>query len=142
MRCLSRDGSAFIFGCFHNIGLINRICQIKGYQIINEIVWAVRNSRPNATAMKLQHSHHNILWVGKGMGNYRFNYRACKECDYPSDYFAGRGKQLRTVWDIPAAPHENKPYRHPSPKPLAVCQRMRDVAGKPGGLLLDMFSGS
>ena len=48
MRCLNPEGSAFIFGNFHNIGLINRLCQIKGYYIINEIIWVVRNSRPNA----------------------------------------------------------------------------------------------
>jgi site-specific DNA-methyltransferase (adenine-specific) len=49
---------------------------------------------------------------------------------------------LRDVWDIPANGHENKACRHPSPKPLAVLARILDVAGKPGGLLLDLFSGS
>ena len=49
---------------------------------------------------------------------------------------------MRDVWDIPAAPHENKKYRHPSPKPLALYRRMLDVAGKPGGLLVEPFAGS
>ena len=48
---------------------------------------------------------------------------------------------MRDVWDIPAAPQENR-YGHPSPKPLAVYQRLLEVAGKPGGLLIDAFSGS
>ena len=48
---------------------------------------------------------------------------------------------MRSVWDIPAAPRENR-YRHPSPKPLALFHRMLDVAGVPGGLVLDLFSGS
>ena len=142
MRCLSPEGSAFICGTFHNIGLINRICQMHDFFIVNEIVWAVRNSRPNASTMRLQASHHNVLWVAKEIGRYRYNYRACKQADYAGDYFSGRGRQMRSVWDILAAPHENKLYGHPSPKPVALFDRMLDVAGVPGGLLLDLFSGS
>jgi DNA modification methylase len=142
MRSLSPNGSAFIFGSYYNIGLINRICQMRQIYIIGQIAWVVRNSRPNATALKLQASHHSILWIAKEMGRYRFNYRDCKRRDYAGDYFADRGKQLRDTWDIAAAPHENKRYNHPSPKPLAVYQRIFDVAGKPGGLMLDLFSGS
>jgi site-specific DNA-methyltransferase (adenine-specific) len=57
------------------------------------------------------------------------------------DWLSSKNQQLRDVWDIPANGHENK-GRHPSPKPLAVIERILDVAGKPGGLLLDLFSGS
>jgi DNA modification methylase len=142
MRCLNPEGSVFIFGNFHNIGLINRLCQIKGYYIVNEIIWLVRNSRPNAANGKLQPSHHKLLWIAKEQGRYRFNYRRCKLADYEGDYFAARGRQLRDVWDIPSASHENRRYGHPSPKPIALYERMLDVAGKPGGLLLDLFSGS
>jgi DNA modification methylase len=142
VRCLNSQGSAFIFGSYQNIGLINRICQMREIYIINQIAWVVRNSRPNAAASKLQPSHHAILWVAKAMGQYRFNYRDCKRRDYANDYFAERGKQLRDTWDIPAAPHENKRYGHPSPKPLAVYARCLDTAGKVGGLILDLFSGS
>ncbi len=142
MRCLRPDGSAFICGTFHNIGLINRICQMHDFFIVNEIVWAIRNSRPNASTVRLQASHHNVLWVAKGIGRYRYNYRACKQADYAGDYFSARGRQMRSVWDILAAPQENKPYGHPSPKPVALFERMLDVAGVAGGLLLDLFSGS
>src|SRR3954471_19118841 len=50
-------------------------------------------------------------------------------------------QQIRDVWDNPANRRENTSH-HPSPKPLAVLARILDVAGKPGGLLLDLFSGS
>ena len=142
MRCLKATGSMFVFGSYHNAGLINRICQIKGYYIIGEIIWVRRNSRPNAATKQLQASHISVLWVAKQMGHYRFDYLGCKRRDYSGDYFAERGKQLRDVWDIPAAPQENKRYGHPSPKPLALYERMLDVAGVPGRLLLDLFSGS
>ena len=86
-------------------------------------------------------SHQNILWVAKDDRRYRFNYRLCKRSHY-DDWLSKRNQQLRDVWDIPANGHENKAYRHPSPKPLAVLAKILDVAGKPGGLLLDLFSGS
>jgi DNA modification methylase len=58
-----------------------------------------------------------------------------------TSWLSKRNQQLRDVWDIPACGHENK-GGHPSPKPLAVIERIFDVAGKPGGLLLNLFSGS
>ena len=139
LRCLDTEGS--LIGTFHNIGLINRICQMKKYGIVNEIVWVQRNGRPNVATRRLQASHQNILWVAKDDRRYRFNYRLCKRSDY-DDWLSKRNQQLRDVWDIPANSHENKACRHPSPKPLAALARILDVAGKPGGLLLDLFSGS
>ena len=141
MRCLKEDGSAFIFGIFTNLPLIARLCQMRGHLIVGEIVWVLRNSRPVVARRRLQQSHQGILWVVKNPKAYRFNYDHCKHADHPQDYFSTRGKQMRDVWDIPAAPQENR-YGHPSPKPLAVYQRLLEVAGKPGGLLIDAFSGS
>jgi len=140
MRCLNHEGSLFIFGVYHNAGLINRVCQMRGYLIVNEIVWVQRNGRPNVATRRLQASHQSILWVAKDSSRYRFNYRLCKRTAY-DDWLSNRNQQLRDVWDIPANGHENK-SRHPSPKPLAVMERILDVAGHPGGLLLDLFSGS
>jgi DNA modification methylase len=57
-------------------------------------------------------------------------------------WLSKRNQPLRDVWDIAANSHENKACRHPPPKPLAVLARILDVAGRPGGLLLDLFSGS
>ena len=133
MRCLNVEGSMFIFGSYHNSGLINRICQMKGYMIINEIIWVQRNGRPNVATRRLQASHQSILWIGKDSHQYRFNYRLCKRSAY-DDWLSRPNQQLRDVWDIPANGHENKASRHPSPKPLGVYSRLMDVAGKPGRL--------
>ena len=122
LRCLNDEGSLFVFGTYHNAGLINRICQTKGYVIINEIIWVQRNGRPNVATRRLQASHQNILWIVKDSQRYRFNYRLCKRNEY-DDWLSKRNQQLRDVWDIPANGHENKASRHPSPKPLAVIGR-------------------
>ena len=99
MRSLNVEGSLFVFGTFHNIGLINRIVQLKGLTIINEIIWLQRNSRPNVATRRLQASHHNILWIVKDSDQYRFNYRLCKRSDY-DDWLSKRNHQARDVWDI------------------------------------------
>ena len=54
LRCLETKGSLFVFGTYHNIGLINRVCQMKKYWIVNEIVWVQRNGRPNVATRRLQ----------------------------------------------------------------------------------------
>ena len=82
MRCLNDEGSLFIFGTYHNAGLINRICQMNGHVIINEIIWVQRNGRPNVATRRLQASHQNILWIAKDSQQYRFNYRLCKRTVY------------------------------------------------------------
>jgi site-specific DNA-methyltransferase (adenine-specific) len=140
IRCLDDEGSLFIFGTYHNIGLVNRICQTKRYTIVNEISWVRRNARPDVAPRRLQPSHENILWVVKDDSRYRFNYRLCRRNHY-DDWLSKRNQPLRDVWDIVTNSHENKGH-HPSPKPLAVLTRILDVAGKPGGTLLDLFSGS
>jgi site-specific DNA-methyltransferase (adenine-specific) len=131
----------FIFGTYHNIGLINRICQMKAYTIINEIIWVQRNSRPNVATRRLQASHQNILWIAKDSKRYRFNHRPCKRSEY-DDWFSKQNQPLRDVWDVVTNSHENRAGGHPSLKPLEIYRRLMDVAGKPSGIMLDLFSGS
>src|SRR3954451_23897451 len=106
MRCLNDEGSLFIFGSYHNSGLINRLVQMKGYVIINEIIWVQRNGRPNVATRRLQASHQSILWIAKDSQQYRFTYRLCKRSAY-DDWFSKPNQQMRDVWDIPANGHEN-----------------------------------
>jgi site-specific DNA-methyltransferase (adenine-specific) len=141
LRCLNDGGSLFVFGTYHNAGLINRLCQMKGYVIVNEIIWVQRNGRPNVASRRLQASHQSVLWIVKDRQRYRFNYRLCKRNGYGDDWLSKPNQPLRDVWDIPTNGHENT-SRHPAPKPLALLARILDVAGKPGGMLLDLFSGS
>ena len=141
MRCLNDKGSLFTFGTFHNIGLINRIAQIRGYTILNELIWVIRNSRPHLGKRRLQASHQNILWITKNPDICRFNYAQCKRAHDPDDFLSAANTQARDVMDIPTAGHENR-TGFPAQKPLAVYERLLRIAGKPGGRLLDLFSGS
>ena len=138
IRCHNDQGSLFITGVHTNINIIGRMLQIKGIWINNQIARIKRNSRPNICQTRLWHSNESVLWAVKNGNEYRFNYRRCKMLDDPWDYFCKRGKQMRDVWDIPAQPGNGRP----SPKPIEFYTRMLDVAGRPGGTLLELFCGA
>jgi DNA modification methylase len=136
---LKDDGSMFIFGSYHNIGLINYILQKQGRMIINDIAWYKRNAVPNIACRRLQASYETILWVAKDK-KYRFNYQQVKQASYEGDSIKKQDKQLRNVWDIPTK--AEKEFKHPSKKPVAVIERCLDMAGVEGGVVLDFFGGS
>ncbi len=64
-RCLNEQGSMFILGVHHNIGLINRILQQKEIEVLHHIVWYKRNSMPSLSTTRLQSSHECVLWAVK-----------------------------------------------------------------------------
>ena len=138
-RCLNEQGSMFILGVHQNIGLINRILQQKEIEVLHHIVWYKRNSMPNLSTTRLQSSHECVLWAVKSAKGYRFNYRQCREASYAGDGLKKAGVQMRDIWDIPTDHRDST--GHPASKPVALYRRILDVAGKPGGVVLDPFSG-
>lgn len=65
-RILKPTGSMWIFGTYHNMGVINVTCQMLGIEIINEVIWYKRNAFPNLAGRRLTASHETILWCNKG----------------------------------------------------------------------------
>jgi DNA modification methylase len=144
-RILKPTGSMWVFGTYHNIGLINTIFQILGVEIINEVVWYKRNAFPNLAGRRLTASHETLLWahVGNGKRNYYFDYKASKNFSEISDRLKEKGKQMRTVWDIPNNKdrEELRFGKHPTQKPLRVCRRIVNISSKPGDVVLAPFAG-
>lgn len=136
---LKDDGSMFIFGSYHNIGLINYVLQRQKRMIINDVTWYKRNAVPNIACRRMQASYETILWVAKDK-KYRFNYKHVKSLAYDGDSIKKENKQLRNIWDIPTKAEKN--YKHPSKKPVTVIERCLDVAGIDNGVVLDFFGGS
>lgn len=146
-RLLKPSGSIWIHGTYHNIGIINMVMQILKIEIINEVVWYKRNSFPNLSGTRLTASHETILWGHTGntkKRQYYFNYEYSKEAEYKEDLLKIKGKQMRTVWDIPNNKQkvELKFGKHPTQKPVRLIRRMLELTAKPGDLLLVPFSGS
>lgn len=146
-RVIKPTGSIWIHSTYHNAGFVNVCCQLIGLEIINEVVWYKRNSFPNLSGRRLTASHETILWVHKGDAkhrNYVFNYEASKEYSLSCDLLKERGKQMRTVWDIPnnKSKEEMQFGSHPTQKPIRIAERILTLCGMKGGNLLVPFVGS
>lgn len=145
-RILKPTGSMWIFGTYHNIGIINTILQLLSIEIINEIIWYKRNAFPNLSGRRLTASHETLLWahIGNGKRKYYFNYDLSKKFSDPTDNLKIKNKQMRTIWDIPnnKDPEELKFGKHPTQKPLRVCTRIISLSSKSDDIVLSPFSGS
>jgi len=144
-RVLKPSGSIWIFGTYHNTGIINVAFQILEIEIINEIVWYKRNAFPNLSGRRFTASHETLLWghVGGKKRKYYFDYPGSKAWFDSSDQIKKQDKQMRTVWDIP----NNKERRelqfgkHPTQKPLSICKRIVSLSSKENDLVVSPFAG-
>lgn len=145
-RILKPTGSMWIFGTYHNIGVINVLCQILGIEIINEVIWYKRNAFPNLAGRRLTASHETILWCNKGgkKREYYFDYEYSKSGDFSYDRLKIPDKQMRTVWDISNNKEKSELVygKHPTQKPIRILKRMIKLASKSGDLVFTPFSGS
>lgn len=145
-RILKPSGSMWIFGTYHNIGIINIVCQMLGIEIINEVIWYKRNAFPNLSGRRLTASHETILWTHSGgkKRNYYFDYEYSKNGEFAGDGLKSPGKQMRTVWDLSnnKKPDELKYGKHPTQKPIKVLSRMIKLSSRPGDIMLTPFAGA
>ena len=146
-RILKPTGSMWIFGTYHNIGIVNVVCQELKIEIINEVVWFKRNAFPNLSGRCLTASHETLLWCHSGDSKHRkyfFDYEYSKTGDFSYDGLKTEGKQMRTVWDIPnnKKPEELQYGKHPTQKPLRILDRMIRLSSKEGNIMLTPFAGA
>lgn len=145
-RILKPTGSMWIFGTYHNIGVINVLCQMIGIEIINEVIWYKRNAFPNLAGRRLTASHETILWCNKGgkKREYYFDYEYSKNGDFSYDVLKSPGKQMRTVWDISNNKEKSElAYgKHPTQKPIRILKRMIQLTSKEGDIVFTPFAGS
>lgn len=145
-RILKPTGSMWIFGTYHNIGIINIVCQMLGIEIINEVIWYKKNAFPNLSGRRLTASHETILWAHSGgkKRNYYFDYEYSKNGEFTGDDLKSPGKQMRTVWDLSnnKNPYELKYGKHPTQKPIKILSRMIKLSSRPGDIMLTPFAGA
>jgi len=145
-RLVKPTGSVWVFGTYHNIGVINVLFQLLGIEIINEIIWFKRNAFPNLSGRRFTASHETLLWghTGGKQRRYLFNYEEMKNAKFPEDPTKKPGKQMRTVWNIPnnKARDEIMFGKHPTQKPLALTSRMILATSRPGDVCLVPFAGA
>jgi len=146
-RLVKPEGSFWVHGTYHNIGVVNVVMQLLGIEIINEVAWYKRNSFPNLSGRRLTASHETILWAHTGKTRkYTFNYEYSKQFSDPADLLKKPDKQMRTVWDIPNNKTAGEPAhgKHPTQKPIKLLERMIKLSApsSENTVILSPFLGS
>lgn len=138
-RCqaaLKPNGTIWVTGTSHVIYSVGYAMQQLGMRLLNDIVWEKPNPPPNLGCRTFTHAAELILWAAKSTkSRHTFNYPAMKA--------ANGGKQMKSVWRLPAPGKAEKTFgKHPTQKPVALVQRCIEAATKPGDLIYDPFNGS
>ncbi|MDD9885305.1 MAG: site-specific DNA-methyltransferase [Gammaproteobacteria bacterium] len=130
LRALADDGTLWISGTLHNHPSVGMALKQLNCWIINDVIWFKRNAPPLLSANRLAPST-ELIWVASKSKRYYFNYPLAKEIN--------GGKQMRNLWEISAARHVTS---HPTEKPVALLERIINIASEPGDLVVDPFTGS
>jgi len=134
-RVLKPDGTIWVSGTLHVIFSIGYAMQQLGYKLLNDITWEKPNPPPNLSCRYFTHSTETVLWAAKSeKSRHRFNYDITREMN--------AGKQMKTVWRLPAPGREEKLHgKHPTQKPVALVERCILASTLPGDLVFDPFLG-
>jgi site-specific DNA-methyltransferase (adenine-specific) len=165
-RLLAANGSLF-FHCdwrmSHHVRLLlDEVFAVTGGGgvFVNEIIWHYGLGAARA-GRRLLSKHDVIFWYANSE-QYTFNllraeptramqakYRHVDEQgnrymnSYGKRYLLKGGKPLDDVWDIPSiSPTSSERTGYPTQKPLALLNRIVQLATNPGDLVLDPFCGS
>jgi len=129
-RILSGTGTIWISGTLHNHPSIGVLLKELGFWIINDIIWFKRNATPLLSRNRLAPST-ELIWLASKTKKYFFNYDKAKEIN--------GGKQMKNLWEIPAARHLTT---HPTEKPETLLERILLLGSKKKATVLDPFMGS
>ncbi len=143
-RVLKPEGTVWVSGTYHSIYQCGFALQLLNYKILNDISWFKPNASPNLSGRYFTASHETLIWARKSeKAKHYFNYEISKLGNWPEDNLKKPGLQMRSVWSIKPPKSEEKIFgKHPTQKPLDLLKRIILTSVKPGGVVLDPFSGS
>ncbi|RMG93722.1 MAG: site-specific DNA-methyltransferase [Deltaproteobacteria bacterium] len=135
-RLLRKDGTIWVSGTHHVIYSVGYAMQCLGFRILNDVVWEKPNPPPNLSCRYFTHSTEILLWAARDRSSKHY-------FDYAAMRAENGGKQMKTVWRMPAPGKSEKRHgKHPTQKPLRLLERILKAACPEGGDVLDPFNGS
>jgi site-specific DNA-methyltransferase (adenine-specific) len=135
-KLLKKNGTIWVSGTHHVIYSVGFAMQQLEMKILNDITWEKLNPPPNLSCRYFTHSTETIIWAAKNKySKHCFNYEEMKKLN--------NGKQMKTVWSIPAPNGDEKVFgKHPTQKPLKLLERIILASTLENDLIFDPFSGS
>lgn len=135
-KLLKPDGTIWVSGTHHVIYSVGFAMQQLGMKILNDITWEKPNPPPNLSCRYFTHSTETIIWAAKNKNSrHYFNYEGMRSLN--------QGKQMKSVWTIPAPTGKEKSYgKHPTQKPLQLLERIILASTREGDIIFDPFAGS
>jgi modification methylase len=140
-RLLTKDGTIWVMGAYHNIFRLGTILQDLGFWILNDVIWRKANPMPNFRGRRFTNAHETLIWAARSPASrYRFNYQAMKALN--------DDLQMRSDWHIPLCTGKERLQNahglklHPTQKPEALLHRVLLASTVPGDVVLDPFSGT
>lgn len=139
-RVLSKSGTIWVIGTYHNVFRVGAIMQELGYWILNDVIWVKTNPMPNFRGVRFTNAHETLIWASKSKGaKYTFNHHSIKAFN--------NGKQMRSDWLLPICSGSeririNGQKAHSTQKPEALLERVIASSSRPGDIILDPFVGS
>ncbi|GBQ14527.1 site-specific DNA-methyltransferase [Swaminathania salitolerans] len=140
-RLLTKDGTIWVIGSYHNVFRLGAIMQDLGFWILNDIVWRKANPMPNFRGRRFTNAHETLIWAARGPeSKYRFNYQAMKALN--------DDVQMRSDWYLPLCTGNERLRNahglklHPTQKPESLLHRVLIASTVVGDIVLDPFSGS
>jgi modification methylase len=138
---LTKDGSIWVIGSYHNIFRVGYILQDLGYWILNDVIWRKTNPMPNFRGRRFTNAHETMIWAARSKeSKYRFNYDAMKALN--------EDLQMRSDWSIPLCTGNERlkngkgEKAHPTQKPEALLYRCIMSSTNPDDVVLDPFFGT
>jgi site-specific DNA-methyltransferase (adenine-specific) len=134
-QVLKPDGTLWVTGTSHVIFSVGYALQQLGFKILNNIAWEKPNPPPNLSCRYFTHSTETVIWAAKNeKSRHYFNYKLMRQVN--------GGKQMKTVWRIPAPANAEKTFgKHPTQKPLALVERCLLASTQEGDWVADPFLG-
>lgn len=135
-KLLKKNGTIWVSGTHHVIYSVGFAMQKLGMKILNDITWEKPNPPPNLSCRYFTHSTETIIWAAKNeKSKHTFNYELMK--------MISGGKQMKTVWTIPAPNGDEKLFgKHPTQKPVSLLERILLASTIENDFVFDPFMGS
>jgi modification methylase len=145
-QLIKPEGTAMIFGQYHNIHDVGHLLLNRGMFILNDLIFLKKNPVPQMRGVRFCNSIETIIWFRPyGKGKYYFDYHGLKQYNDGKQMRADihlpvcRGKERLKADDPTKA--SGKRVLHQTQKPLKLMEILVKAVVPPDGTVLDFYAG-